>query len=164
MLHASETCNALYLEETTTYSFSHMSCQYLMEDTDWFSGYKETFLQNKMQTLGESVFLAIRKSYGHWKSRPYVIYRLIYSYKITCLNIKCTSISVWTFSKLAGLRQNVSLKGGKLWKLSYTIKEKLKETTDNYRELTNTILSMGRPHDHFLYSVKAFCSFAMAEA
>ena len=162
MLHASETCNALYLEETTTYSFPYMTCQYLMEDTDWFSSYKGTFLQNKMQNLRESAFLTIRKPYRHWKSCPYMVYRLIY--KRTYLHTKCTSISVWTFFLLAGLRQNASLKGGKLWKLNYIIKEKLKERTNNYKDFTNTILSMERPHIHFLYSAKAFCSFAMAEA
>lgn len=162
MLHESETCNALYLEETTTYSFSYMTCQYLMEDTEWFSGYKEIFSQNKMQTFGESAFLTIRKSCGHWKSCPYMVYRLIY--KRTYLHKKCTSISVWTFFILAGLRQNVSLKGGKLWKLNYIIKEKLNERTNNYRDFTNTVLSIERPYVHFLYSAKAFCSFAMAEA
>ena len=43
-------------------------------------------------------------------------------------------------------------------------KEKLNERTNNYRDFTNTILSIERPPVHLLYSAKAFCSFAMAEA
>jgi hypothetical protein len=91
-----------------------------------------------------------------------MVYRLIY--KRTYLYTKCISISVWTFFILAVRTQNVSLKGGKLWKLSYIIKEKLNGRTNNYRDFTDTVVSMEGPHLHFLYSAKAFCSFAMAEA
>ena len=59
------------------------------------------------------------------------------------------------FFILGGLRQNVSLKEDKLWKLNYAIK-KLNEKTNNYRDFVETIVSMELPQVYFLYSAKTF--------
>jgi hypothetical protein len=60
MLHASDTCNALYLDEATTCSFTYMTYKYHMGEKDWFYGHKE--ISCKYRRFGECLCLIFSNS------------------------------------------------------------------------------------------------------